>query len=45
MPPQRHSSEQIITKRREAKFHLAKGMMIPLMFQKLFTLHQQIICW
>ncbi len=34
MPTKRHSSEQIISKLREAKVHLSLGMTIPLMCQK-----------
>ena len=40
MPTKRHSSEQIISKLREAEVHLAQGMTIPLMCKKL-GIHQQ----
>ena len=40
MPSKRHSSEQIITKLREAEVHLSQGMTIPLMCKKL-GIHQQ----
>ncbi|QDU80122.1 Transposase [Polystyrenella longa] len=40
MPAKRHSSEQIITKLREAEVHLSQGMTIPLMCKKL-GIHQQ----
>ncbi|QDT92822.1 transposase [Gimesia algae] len=40
MPTKRHSSEQIISKLREAKVHLAQGMTIPQMCKKL-AIHQQ----
>ena len=40
MPSKRHSSEQIITKLREAEVHLSQGMTIPLMCKKL-SIHQQ----
>ena len=40
MPTKRHSSEQIITKLREAEVHLSQGMTIPVMCKKL-GIHQQ----
>lgn len=40
MPTKRHSSEQIISKLREAEVHLAQRMTIPLMCKKL-GIHQQ----
>ena len=40
MPSKRHTSEQIITKLREAEVHLSQGMTIPLMCKKL-GIHQQ----
>lgn len=40
MPTKRHSSEQIISKLREAEIHLSQGMTIPLMCKKL-GIHQQ----
>ncbi len=39
MPTKHHSSEQIISKLREAEVHLAQGMTIPLMCKKL-RIHQ-----
>ena len=40
MPTKRYSSEQIITKLREAEVHLSQGMTIPVMCKKL-GIHQQ----
>lgn len=40
MPTKRHTSEQIITKLREAEVHLSQGMTIPAMCKKL-GIHQQ----
>lgn len=40
MPSKRHTSEQIITKLREAEVHLSQGMTIPLMCKRL-GIHQQ----
>ncbi|TWU11802.1 Transposase [Symmachiella macrocystis] len=40
MPRKRHTSEQIITKLREAEVHLSQGMTIPLMCKRL-GIHQQ----
>lgn len=41
MSTKRHSSEQIISKLREAEVHLAQGMTIPLMCKKL-GIYQQM---
>jgi len=45
MPTKRHSSEQIISKLREAEVHLSQGMTIPLMCKKLGVHHQTFYKW